>query len=94
MVPSCRVLEHPDTVRFDGGDNNDANKFMFMFKNDLTLAKEDEDREIAFMCHFEGAALDFYYETFARDGSVTCEAKCYKFVKRAFIYRFRPTQEL
>lgn len=45
------------------------------------------------MCHLEGDAFDFYYERFARDGSVTDESKCYKVLKRAFVDLFVNSQE-
>lgn len=46
------------------------------------------------MFHLKGAAFDFYYESFAREGSVTDEAKCYQVVKRAFIDQFGMTKKL
>lgn len=77
IVLPFRGSEHPATERFDGGDEADVRKSILMLENVTIRGKEDEERDREFMFHLGGSALDLYYETFKRDGSVTDEAKRY-----------------
>lgn len=80
--------EHPTTARFYGGDDADVNKITFMFENVTTRGKENEERDMEFICHLEGVELHFYYETFERDGLVPDDAKSNQMVKREFKDRY------
>lgn len=57
---------------FDG--TKDVCCFSFYFEKLVMVAKEYEEKAMKLLAHLDGAAFDFYYDSFARDSVLISEA--------------------
>lgn len=88
----------PSPFIFNGASDSDVTKFLFVYENVVMRGKSEEDKAGSILCHLEGAAFDFYYETYSRDGGLSEAAGDWKEVKKALADRFvvtaRPEEEI
>lgn len=52
------------------------------------MAGKEEEEKAKLLAHLDGAVFDFYYDSFAKDGSLLESAKDYQRVKRKIIEHF------
>ena len=64
------------------------NKLFCVFENVFTKDKTDSGTAEFLLCHLEGPAFEFYYETFSEDGTLLPEAEDYVAVEQALLRNF------
>ena len=73
----------PNPVTYDGSNGADVSKFLFVYDNIIMRGKSDKEKAAAILCHVEGAAFDYYYDTYSHSGSLTEAASNWDGVKSA-----------
>ena len=76
---------------YEGSNEFDVSKFLFVYKNIIMRGKSDEEKAGAILCHLDGAAHDYYYDTYSHNGNLTEATSDWDSVKKALADRFLVT---
>lgn len=55
---------------------------MFAYENIIMCGNFDEEKAGAILCHLEGAAFDYFYDTYNHNGNLTEVSSGWGIVKR------------
>ena len=58
----------PNPDIYGGSNEFDVSKFLFVYKNIIMRGKSDEEKAGAILCHLDGAAFGYYYDTYSHNG--------------------------
>ena len=74
-------------IRFNGTTN--VAKFFFVYEQAVMRTATPKERAAELLSYLDGAAFDFYYDVFAKDGDLTEGAKDFNAVKKPFFEHFK-----
>ena len=81
----------PNPVTYDRSNGSDVSMFLFVYENIIMHSKTDEEKAGSILCHLEGSAFGYYYDTYSHNGSLTEAVSDWDGVKSALSDRFMET---
>ena len=83
-------LSTSQPLMFNG--SSDVVPFFFYFENVAARDKPDNEKALELLCYLDGAAPNYFFETFAPDGTLSEDGKDFQIVKASFISHFKPIE--
>ena len=72
--------------------SSDVVRFFFYSENVSARDKPDNEKAFELLCYLDGAAANYFFETFAPDGTLSEDEKDFQMVRASFISHFKPIE--